>query len=85
MKRNRDQYGIPLKVLSYEDLYGWTMDKIVAQVGSSRFWCRSLVDIQVGLKIHQFVDIQVGLKNNCTFCGVFRRQALDRGAMQVKY
>ena len=28
----RDQYGIPLKILSYEDLYGWTMDKIVAQV-----------------------------------------------------
>jgi len=56
VKRNRDQYGIPLKVLSYEDLYGWTMDKIVAQVG---------------------------LKNNCTFCGVFRRQALDRGAMQL--
>merc|ERR1712029_1149703 len=26
---------------------------------------------------------QVGLKNNCTFCGVFRRQALDRGAMQL--
>lgn len=23
---------------------------------------------------------QIGLKNNCTFCGVFRRQALDRGA-----
>ena len=72
VKRNRDQYGIPLKVLSYEDLYGWTMDKIVAQVGYNRFWCKS------------FVDIQVGLKNNCTFCGVFRRQALDRGAMQVR-
>ena len=56
VKRNRDQYGIPLKILSYEDLYGWTMDKIVSQVG---------------------------LKNNCTFCGVFRRQALDRGAMQL--
>ena len=56
VKRNRDQYEIPLKILSYEDLYGWTMDKIVAQVG---------------------------LKNNCTFCGVFRRQALDRGAMQL--
>ena len=37
VKRNRDQYGIPLKVLSYEDLYGWTMDKIVAQVGYNRF------------------------------------------------
>jgi len=57
VKRNRDQYEIPLKILSYEDLYGWTMDKIVAQVG---------------------------LKNNCTFCGVFRRQALDRGAMQLE-
>ncbi|GFR63136.1 cytoplasmic tRNA 2-thiolation protein 1 [Elysia marginata] len=26
---------------------------------------------------------QIGLKNNCTFCGVFRRQALDRGAMKL--
>ena len=56
VKRNRDQYGIPLKILSYQDLYGWTMDKIVETVGR---------------------------KNNCTFCGVFRRQALDRGAMQL--
>lgn len=56
VKRNRDQYGIPLKILSYEELYGWTMDKIVEKVGR---------------------------KNNCTFCGVFRRQALDRGAMML--
>eukprot|EP00276_Gloeochaete_wittrockiana_P005087 CAMPEP_0184656072 /NCGR_PEP_ID=MMETSP0308-20130426/15507_1 /TAXON_ID=38269 /ORGANISM="Gloeochaete witrockiana, Strain SAG 46.84" /LENGTH=188 /DNA_ID=CAMNT_0027092995 /DNA_START=465 /DNA_END=1031 /DNA_ORIENTATION=- len=27
---------------------------------------------------------EIGLKNNCTFCGVFRRQALDRGAMLLK-
>jgi cytoplasmic tRNA 2-thiolation protein 1 len=57
VKRNRDQYQLPLKILSYDDLYGWTMDRIVSQVG---------------------------LKNNCTFCGVFRRQALDRGAMQLE-
>ena len=44
---------MPLKILSYDELYGWTMDRIVSQVGK---------------------------KNNCTFCGVFRRQALDRGA-----
>ena len=44
---------MPLKILSYDELYGWTMDAIVSQVGK---------------------------KNNCTFCGVFRRQALDRGA-----
>ncbi|XP_012282272.1 cytoplasmic tRNA 2-thiolation protein 1 [Orussus abietinus] len=53
VKQNRDDYNIPLKILSYKDLYGWTMDEIVAQIGR---------------------------KNNCTFCGVFRRQALDRGA-----
>lgn len=57
VKRNEVQYGIPLKVVSYNDLYGWTMDEIVKEVG---------------------------LKNNCTFCGVFRRQALDRGANMLK-
>jgi cytoplasmic tRNA 2-thiolation protein 1 len=53
VKRNESFYGIPLKVLSYRELYGWTMDEIVDNVG---------------------------LKNNCTYCGVLRRQALDRGA-----
>ncbi|XP_076755022.1 cytosolic thiouridylase subunit 1 [Xylocopa sonorina] len=53
VQQNKDDYGLPLKILSYKDLYGWTMDEIVAAIGR---------------------------KNNCTFCGVFRRQALDRGA-----
>ncbi|KAG8812113.1 nucleotidyltransferase, partial [Serendipita sp. 401] len=53
VKRNQEQYDLPLKILSYKELYGWTMDAIVEQIGR---------------------------KNNCTFCGVFRRQALDRGA-----
>lgn len=57
VKRNQEEYGIPLTVLSYKDLYGWTMDDIVKKIGR---------------------------KNNCTFCGVFRRQALDRGAMLLK-
>ena len=57
MKRNQQQYDMPLKILSYDELYGWTMDAIVSQVGK---------------------------KNNCTFCGVFRRQALDRGAAILK-
>ena len=53
VKQNKEQYGLPLKILSYEELYGWSMDAIVSEIGR---------------------------KNNCTFCGVFRRQALDRGA-----
>jgi len=56
VKRNMQQYELPLKILSYKELYGWTMDDIVAHIGR---------------------------KNNCTFCGVFRRQALDRGATIV--
>lgn len=57
VKRNQADYDIPLQILSYRDLYGWTMDDIVAEIG---------------------------LKGNCTFCGVFRRQALDRGAVMLK-
>lgn len=56
VKRNQEQYDMPLKILSYDELYGWTMDSIVKEVGR---------------------------KNNCTFCGVFRRQALDRGAAML--
>jgi cytoplasmic tRNA 2-thiolation protein 1 len=57
VKRNQQQYEIPLLIKSYDELYGWTMDRIVAEIGN---------------------------KNNCTFCGVFRRQALDRGAYLLK-
>lgn len=57
VKRNEVQYDLPLKVVSYQELYGWTMDAIVQKIG---------------------------LKSNCTFCGVFRRQALDRGAAMLK-
>ncbi|KAG2205800.1 cytoplasmic tRNA 2-thiolation protein 1 [Mucor mucedo] len=56
VKRNQQQYDLPLKIVSYHDLYGWSMDEIVAEVGR---------------------------KNNCTYCGVFRRQALDRGAVML--
>lgn len=45
-----------LTILGYEELYGWTMDQVVEQVGK---------------------------KGNCTYCGVFRRQALDRGAARL--
>lgn len=33
MKRNKDEYQLPLKVVSYKDLYGWTMDAIVKEIG----------------------------------------------------
>lgn len=56
VKRNAAQYDMPLEIVGYDELYGWTMDQVVAQVGK---------------------------KGNCTYCGVFRRQALDRGAAKL--
>jgi cytoplasmic tRNA 2-thiolation protein 1 len=53
VKRNQAKYQLPLTIVSYNELYGWTMDKIVQKIG---------------------------MTNNCTYCGVFRRQALDKGA-----
>ncbi|KAJ5084733.1 hypothetical protein NUU61_009312 [Penicillium alfredii] len=56
VKRNAVQYEMPLEIVGYGELYGWTMDQVVEQVGK---------------------------KGNCTYCGVFRRQALDRGAARL--
>ena len=57
VKRNASQYDMPLKIVGYDELYGWTMDQVVETIGK---------------------------KGNCTYCGVFRRQALDRGAKMLK-
>lgn len=56
VKRNQKQYQLPLEIVSFRDLYDWTMDEIVAIAG---------------------------IRNSCTYCGVFRRQALDRGAAKL--
>ncbi|KAL9585834.1 MAG: hypothetical protein Q9203_004086 [Teloschistes exilis] len=56
VKRNALQYSMPLTIVGYDELYGWTMDQVVSQIGK---------------------------KGNCTYCGVFRRQALDRGAARL--
>ncbi|KAM0271098.1 hypothetical protein ACHAQH_009220 [Verticillium albo-atrum] len=56
VKRNATQYDMPLTVVGYDELYGWTMDQVVGTVGK---------------------------KGNCTYCGVFRRQALDRGSKML--
>lgn len=57
VKQNQKDYNLPLKIISYRDLFGWTMDEIVKLIG---------------------------LNGNCTYCGVFRRQALFKGAKLIK-
>ena len=51
----RDYLQLPLTILSYEDIFGVTMDDIVKNGG----------------------------KNACSYCGVFRRQCLEKGAKLV--
>lgn len=57
VKENANTLNLPLTILSYKDLYNWTMDEIVEVIG---------------------------LNNCCTYCGVLRRQALEKGALFVK-
>ncbi|OAF66048.1 hypothetical protein A3Q56_06222 [Intoshia linei] len=57
VKKNCYDYNFDLFIVSFKQLYGWSMDEIVAKIGR---------------------------KSNCTFCGVFRRQALDRAATHIK-
>lgn len=54
VRDNQKTYNLNLKILSYKELYNWTMDEVVKNIG---------------------------LNNNCTYCGVFRRQAMDRGCI----
>jgi cytoplasmic tRNA 2-thiolation protein 1 len=56
VERHAAEFGLPLRIVGYDELYGWTMDQVVGQVGR---------------------------RGNCTYCGVFRRQALDRGAAML--
>ncbi|KAG5418931.1 CTU1 [Candida metapsilosis] len=56
VKRNQQQYEMELEIVSYKDLYNWTMDEVVG--------C-------------------AGIRSSCTYCGVLRRQALDRGAAKL--
>lgn len=45
VKKNQEDYEMPLKILSYEELYGWTMDQIVAQVSAGIGPCTEYLEI----------------------------------------
>jgi len=55
--KNSETYSLPLKIISYKELYGMTMDEVVAKTG---------------------------VRCSCTYCGVFRRRALDVGLVRLK-
>lgn len=84
----RYDYGLELMLLSIDEgITGYRNDSLQTVK-------RNRDDYGMPLKILSYEELygwtmdrivaEIGRNNNCTFCGVFRRQALDRGAMLLK-
>ena len=56
VKDNAESYNLPLIILPFTELFGWTLDQIFSATKT---------------------------KETCTYCGIFRRRALDIGATRV--
>ncbi|KAK6332712.1 nucleotidyltransferase [Orbilia brochopaga] len=84
----RYDYGVEFVLLSIDEgIHGYRDDSLetvkrnAVQYGMEL----SIVGYEelYGWTMDQVVD-KVGRKGNCTYCGVFRRQALDRGAKRLE-
>ena len=83
----RHQYGLDLVLLSVDEgIKGYRDDSLETVKRNSVQYDLSLeiigYDSLYGWTMDQVVA-QIGKKGNCTYCGVFRRQALDRGAAKL--
>ncbi|KAF7697554.1 Cytoplasmic tRNA 2-thiolation protein 1 [Cucumispora dikerogammari] len=58
VEKNKVDYGLPLHIVSYKELYGLTMDEVMVNQNNPK-------------------------KHSCSFCGVFRRKALEKGAKKL--
>lgn len=84
----RYDYGLNLVLLSIDEGITGYRDDSLETVKRNRD------DYGMELKILSYEELygwtmdriveKIGRTNNCTFCGVFRRQALDRGAQLLK-
>jgi len=54
---NQKILDLKLKIVSYDEIFGLTMDEVVGKIGK---------------------------RGNCTYCGVFRRQALEEAARRCR-
>ncbi|XP_055586311.1 cytoplasmic tRNA 2-thiolation protein 1 [Uranotaenia lowii] len=85
---DRYDYGLHLLLLSIDEGITGYRDDSLETVKKNRD------DYGLDLKILSYEELygwtmdkivaKIGRTNNCTFCGVFRRQALDRGAQMMK-
>ncbi|EPS37323.1 hypothetical protein H072_9003 [Dactylellina haptotyla CBS 200.50] len=83
----RYNYGVEFVLLSIDEgIHGYRDDSLETvkrnAVQYSMELCILGYDMLYGWTMDQVVE-KVGRKGNCTYCGVFRRQALDRGARRL--
>ncbi|VVT56440.1 uncharacterized protein SAPINGB_P005059 [Magnusiomyces paraingens] len=83
----RHKYGVKFVLLSIDEgIHGYRDDSLETVK-------RNKIQYDMDLEIVSYSSLygwtmdeivaQIGNKNNCTYCGVFRRQALDRGAVNL--
>jgi len=83
----RYDYGVEFTLLSIDEgIKGYRDDSLeTVKRNASQYGMKLHIlgyDALYGWTMDQIVE-QVGQKGNCTYCGVFRRQALDRGARSL--
>ncbi|EWC44081.1 cytoplasmic tRNA 2-thiolation protein 1 [Drechslerella stenobrocha 248] len=83
----RYDYGVEFVLLSIDEgIHGYRDDSLETVKRNATQYemelCIVGYDSLYGWTMDQVVD-KVGRRGNCTYCGVFRRQALDRGAKQL--
>lgn len=85
---DRHKYGLELTLLSIDEgITGYRDDSLKTVERNKMQYGLPLTILSYeelyGWTMDKIVKA-VGMKNNCTVCGVFRRQALDRGATLLK-
>ncbi|CZS98969.1 hypothetical protein WAI453_008444 [Rhynchosporium graminicola] len=83
----RHNYGLDLVLLSIDEgIKGYRDDSLETVKRNANQYDMELLivgyDELYGWTMDQVVET-IGKKGNCTYCGVFRRQALDRGAKML--
>ncbi|KNH03657.1 cytoplasmic tRNA 2-thiolation protein 1-like protein [Perkinsela sp. CCAP 1560/4] len=83
----RYDYGIDIVLLSIDEgIQGYREPSLEAVRRNQQKYDLPLhifsYESLYGVTMDQVVD-KIGHKSNCTYCGVFRRQALDRGAKKL--
>jgi cytoplasmic tRNA 2-thiolation protein 1 len=84
----RYNYGLNFVLLSVDEgIKGYRDDALMTVKSNAEILGMRLVivgyeELYDGWTMDRVVE-RVGKKGNCTYCGVFRRQALDRGAQKL--